>query len=215
MRVELVSFHYAEYWSPLSMALSDQHNVLFILDSANGQYELSSPLREAISKGPRFAGFPASDGSMHRLIGKAAVDAAKVPTGVIHVQEVYKCIPTWANDVLRYSIPLVLTAHGPLTHSGPFNRRAAAVVPCRARLRAHADCLIVHGDDCGASGAKESPTSVSALRRYRTGFLVAGSQQLSRTHQRSYSSGASNPKKGSNFSSRPEGYSCKGDLSPA
>jgi hypothetical protein len=193
MRVELASFHYAEYWSPLSMALSDRHNVLFILDSANAQYELSSPLREAISKGPRFAGFPPAAAQCTVLIGKAAEDAAKVPTGVIHVQEVYKCIPTWANDVLRYSIQLVLTAHDPLPRSGPFNRRAAAVVPCRARLRAHADCLIVHGDDCGASGAKESPTSVSAVRRYRTGFLVAGSQQLSPTPQRSYSSGASNP----------------------
>jgi glycosyltransferase involved in cell wall biosynthesis len=147
MRIALVSFHYAEYASRLAMALSERHEVLLILDSANAQYELSSSLRDAVVKGPQVRWFP----RQRRLnapfqLARLLSTLLSFRPDVIHVQEVYKCIPTWANDVLRYSIPLVLTAHDPLPHSGLLDRRAAAAVPCRERLRAHANCLIVHGD---------------------------------------------------------------------
>jgi len=147
MRVALVSFHYAEYASRLAMALSARHEVLLILDAANAQYELSSSLREAVVEGPHVRWFP----RQRRL--NAPFELARLlwtlrgfRPNVIHVQEVYRGIPTGANDVLRYSIPLLLTAHDPLPHSGLLGRRAVAAVPCRARLRAHADCVIVHGD---------------------------------------------------------------------
>jgi glycosyltransferase involved in cell wall biosynthesis len=147
MRVALVSFHYAEYSSRLAMALSAQHEVLLILDSANAQYELSSPLREAIVERRLVRWFP----RQRRLnapfeLARLLWTLRRFQPDVIHVQEVYKCLPTWANDVLRSSVPLVLTAHDPMPHSGGLDRRAAAALPCRVRLRALADCVIVHGD---------------------------------------------------------------------
>lgn len=147
MRVALVSFHYAEYSSRLAMALNAQHDVLLILDSANAHYELSSSLRKAVVEGPLVRWFP----RQRRLNAPFALarllwTLKNFRPDVIHVQEVYKCVPTWVNDVLRSSIPLVLTAHDPMPHSGPLDRRAAAALSCRARLRAHADYLIVHGD---------------------------------------------------------------------
>lgn len=172
MRVALVSFHYAEYSSRLAMALSERHEVLLILDSANAQYELSSSLREAILKGPLVRWFP----RQRRL--NAPFELARLlwtlrsfRPDVIHVQEVYKCIPTWANDVLRYSIPLVLTAHDPLPHSGLLDRRAAAAVPCRARLRAHADCLIVHGDRLRNEWSEREPDLSPRLASVPHGVL--------------------------------------------
>lgn len=147
MRIALVSIHYAEYSSRLAMALSQQHEVLLILDSSNAQYELSSSLRQAIRRGLQVCWLP----RQRRLnapfqLARLLATLLRFQPDVIHVQEVYKCIPTWVNDVLRYSIPLVLTAHDPLPHSGLLDRRAAAAIPCRERLRERADCLIVHGD---------------------------------------------------------------------
>ncbi|MBR1132239.1 glycosyltransferase family 4 protein [Bradyrhizobium iriomotense] len=147
MRVALVSLHYAEYSSRLAMALSRHHDVMLILDATNARYELSSALRDAIIERGLVRWFP----RQRRL--NAPIELVRLVwtlrsfrPDVIHVQEIYKCIPTWANDVLRYSIPLVLTAHDPLPHSGLLDRRAAAAIPCRGRLRDHADRLIVHGD---------------------------------------------------------------------
>jgi glycosyltransferase involved in cell wall biosynthesis len=158
MRVALVSFHYAEYSSRLAMALSAQHEVLLILDSTNAQYELSSSLRDASVPGLRVRWFP----QQRRLnapfeLARLLWTLRRFRPDVIHVQEVYRCIPTWANDVLRYSTPLVLTAHDPLPHSGFLGRRAAAAVPCRERLRAHADCLIVHGDRLRSEWSEREP----------------------------------------------------------
>ena len=175
MRVALVSFHYAEYASRLAKALSARHEVLLILDSANAQYELSSSLREAIVKGPLVRWFP----RQRRL--NAPIELARLlwtlrrfRPDVIHVQEVYKCIPTWANDVLRYSIPLVLTAHDPVPHSGLLDRRAAAALPCRARLRAHADCVIVHGDRLRNEWTEREPDFSSRLASVPHGVLGSG-----------------------------------------
>lgn len=158
MRIALVSFHYAEYASRLAIALSQQHDVLLILDSANAQYELSSSLRQAVVKGPQVRWFP----RQRRLnapiqLARLLATLLRFKPDVIHVQEVYKCIPTWVNDALRYSIPLVLTAHDPLPHSGVLDRRAAAAISCRERLRNHADHLIVHGDRLKAEWCDRQP----------------------------------------------------------
>ncbi|WP_407180056.1 glycosyltransferase family 4 protein [Bradyrhizobium sp. STM 3562] len=172
MRVALLSFHYAEYSARLAMALNAQHDVLLILDRSNAQYELSSSLRDAIVQGRLVRWFP----RQRRL--NAPFELARLlwtlrsfRPDVIHVQEVYKCIPTWANDVLRYSIPLVLTAHDPLPHSGFLGRRSAAALPCRERLRAHADCLIVHGDRLRKEWSEREPDISPRLASIPHGIL--------------------------------------------
>jgi glycosyltransferase involved in cell wall biosynthesis len=172
MRVALISFHYAEYSSRLAMALAARHEVLLILDSSNAQYELSSSLRKAVVKGPQVRWFP----RQRRLnspfqLARLLWTLRRFRPDVIHVQEVYKCIPTWANDVIRYSIPLVLTAHDPLPHSGLLDRRAAAALPCRARLRSHADCLIVHGDRLRNEWSEREPDLSPRLAAVPHGVL--------------------------------------------
>ena len=146
MRVALVSFHYAEYASRLALALDRHHEVLLILDSSNAEYDLSRSLRDALVRRGNVVWFKQlrrRSAPLHVM--RLTREIRRFRPDVIHVQEVLSCVPTWTNDVLRYSIPLVVTVHDPVPHSGA-DQRWAEKFPCRLRLRAHADRLIVHGE---------------------------------------------------------------------
>jgi len=146
VRVALVSFHYAEYASRLALALDRHHEVLLILASSNAEYDLSKSLRDALLKRGNVVWFKQlTRRSAPFHVMRLTREIRRFRPDVIHVQEVLSCVPTWTNDVLRYSIPLVVTVHDPVPHSGA-DQRLAERYPCRFRLRAHADRLIVHGE---------------------------------------------------------------------
>ncbi|MEH2516383.1 glycosyltransferase involved in cell wall biosynthesis [Bradyrhizobium sp. AZCC 1610] len=147
MRVALVSFHYAEYASRLALALDRYHEVLLILDSSNAQYDLSKSLRNALVRrgNALWFGQQRRRSALFHVI-RLTHEMRRFRPDVIHVQEVASRVPTWANDVLRYSIPLVVTVHDPVPHSGADRRWAEKSEGYRARLRTRADRLIVHGE---------------------------------------------------------------------
>ncbi|KRR10490.1 hypothetical protein CQ12_10590 [Bradyrhizobium jicamae] len=147
MKVALVSFHYAEYASRLALALDRSHEVLLILDSSNAEYDLSKSLRDALVRRGNVLWF----GKMRRRSAlihamRLTCEMRRFRPDVIHVQEVTNCVPTWTNDVLRYSTPLVVTVHDPVPHSGADRRVALKSEAYRIRLRTRADRLIVHGE---------------------------------------------------------------------
>lgn len=147
MRVALVSFHYAEYASRLALALDRYHEVLLILNSSNAEHDLSKSLRDELVRRGNVLWF----GQLRRR--SALIHAIRLTReirrfrpDVIHVQEVTSCVPTWTNDALRYSTPLVVTVHDPVPHSGADRRVAEKSAAYRMRLRTRADRLIVHGE---------------------------------------------------------------------
>ena len=147
MKVALVSFHYAEYASRLALALDRCHDVLLILDSSNAEYDLSNSLRDTLVKRGNVRWF----GKLRRRSALIHVmrlmrEMRRFRPDVIHIQEVASCVPTWTNDVLRYSTPLVVTVHDPVPHSGADRRVAEKSEAYRIRLRTRADRLIVHGE---------------------------------------------------------------------
>lgn len=147
MRVALVAFHYAEYTSRLALALGRCHDVLLILDSSNAEYDLSKSLRDDLARRGNVLWF----GQLRRRsalihVMRLTREMRRFRPDVIHVQEVTSCVPTWTNDVLRYSTPLVVTVHDPLPHSGADRSVAEKSEAYRIRLRSRADRLIVHGE---------------------------------------------------------------------
>ena len=147
MKVALISFHFAEYASRLALALDAWHEVLLILDSADAEYELSRSLRDALVRRGNVLWFK------RQRRRRAALDVIRLMRemrrfrpDVIHVQEMGSRVATWTNDLLRYSIPLILTVHDPVFHSGADRLRSERFPPWIGRLRARADRLIVHGE---------------------------------------------------------------------
>jgi glycosyltransferase involved in cell wall biosynthesis len=138
MRVSLVSLHYAEYSSRLALALSTHHEVLLCLNADNAQYELSTALRSSVLDrlDVRWLGHPRRR-SLPFHTAKLAMAIRRFRPNVLHVQEERSWVPAWTNKLLGNSIPLVLTVHDPLPHSGSVFRET--------QLRAQADRVIVHG----------------------------------------------------------------------
>ena len=143
MKVVLIALHFAEYASHLALALDEGHEVLLILEEANGAFELSGSLRDALVKRGNVLWFGRQrrrSAPFHTL--RLLYEIQRFRPDVIHVQEIGSCVPAWVNDLLRYSIPLVLTVHDPVPHSG----EEECVSTYNNRLRANADRLIVHGE---------------------------------------------------------------------
>jgi glycosyltransferase involved in cell wall biosynthesis len=147
VKVALISFHFAEYASRLALALDARHEVLLGLDSANAAFELSTSLRDALVRRGNVLWFGRQrrrSAPFHTI--RLMREIRRFRPDVIHVQEMSSCVPTWANDLLGYSIPLVVTVHDPVLHSGEDQRVSEKSLSYRGRLRARADRLIVHGE---------------------------------------------------------------------
>jgi glycosyltransferase involved in cell wall biosynthesis len=146
VKVALVSFHFAEYASRLALALDARHEVLLALETANAASELSSSLRDALVRRGNVLWFGRQrrrTAPFHAI--RLMREMRRFRPDVIHVQEMGSCVATWANGLLGYSIPLIVTVHDPVLHSGE-DQRVCEKQIYRGRLRAHADRLIVHGE---------------------------------------------------------------------
>lgn len=147
MKVALVSFHFAEYASRLALALDARHEVLLILEAANSEFELSRSLRDALVRRGNVLLFGRQrrrSAPFHAI--RLMREMRRFRPDVIHVQETGSRAAVWANDLLGYSIPLIVTVHDPVLHSGDDRRLGERSASHRGRLRARADRLIVHGE---------------------------------------------------------------------
>lgn len=149
MKVALFAFHFAEYSYRLACALADQqHEVLFFMHRDNAVQELGekilaqpAPHLEIIflpKRGPKDPGI-----LMNAL--RIVAELKRFGPDVIHYQESLNYAFTLAQH-LFHRIPLVLTIHDHIPHSGVDTKVSASVRLHRKYLRKHADLVIVHGE---------------------------------------------------------------------
>ncbi len=172
MKIALVAFHFAEYASRLALALDAGHEVLLILDEANAEFELSSSLRDALVKRGSVLWFGRQrrrTALFHAISLMCAIQRFR--PDVIHVQETGSHVITLVNALLRYSIPLIVTVHDPVEHSGHDRRYLEKQRYWQASLRAHADRLIVHGEKMREELAGKEPKLSSRLASVPHGML--------------------------------------------
>jgi glycosyltransferase involved in cell wall biosynthesis len=154
VRIAIVALHFAEYASRLALALAAKHDVLLLLRPSNAQRELTAELRSMLEasvrvrlieprrrRDPRVLG---TSFAMNRLIRPFAPD-------VLHVQELHPLLGGWTTLSFRKRIPVVLTVHDPVNHSGD------GPAPDRLRwqilmwFRRRTSRLIVHGPQMRAA----------------------------------------------------------------
>jgi glycosyltransferase involved in cell wall biosynthesis len=154
MRIALLALHFAEYASRLALALSQKHEVLLLLGSANAQAELADDLRAQLHarvsvrsvdhRRLRDPGFLGTVLSINRMVRHFSPD-------VLHLQETYLAYLALSIWSLRRHFPMVLTVHDIAPHS----RRDFRKERLYARwLRGQANRLIVHGTQTQAESEK-------------------------------------------------------------
>ena len=147
MRIALLALHFAEYAARLALALSAKHEVLLVLEAANARHELSDDLWAELEQSvavrciklprlrePRLL-------SVNLEINRFLRD---FDPEILHVQEYHPAFIGWAMLSFRRRIPVILTVHDHIQHSGgiPKDGWKWKVVQW-FRLKAHR--VIVHG----------------------------------------------------------------------
>lgn len=159
MRIALLALHFAEYASRLALALAAKHEVLLVLRSGNALSELPDELRAELSRSlaVRAVELPRlrdprvlrTVHAIHRILRDFSPD-------ILHVQEFHPAYVGWTILSLRRHIPVVLTVHDHVPHSGVFstdNWRWKVV----RWFRLKADRVIVHGPRMRAELAELTP----------------------------------------------------------
>lgn len=147
MRIALLALHFAEYAARLALGLSDKHEVLLVLRSSNARDELTDDLRELLSRkvttrfiephrkrDPRIlcTGF-----FLNRILLDFSPD-------VLHIQEVNPVMVGWTLFSYRTRIPVLITVHDPVHHSGGLSKHGWQW-KFVTWFRGRAGRLIVHG----------------------------------------------------------------------
>jgi glycosyltransferase involved in cell wall biosynthesis len=147
MRIALVALHFAEYASRLAVALSTRHDVLLVLRSSNAQSELTDELRAQLSGKVRLITFEPRRRRDPRVLG-TGLHLSRIlrdfAPQVVHMQETSPELGGWVLLSWRRRIPVVLTVHDPVHHSGglPGNGWQWKIVTW---FRRKASRVIVHG----------------------------------------------------------------------
>jgi glycosyltransferase involved in cell wall biosynthesis len=125
VRIALLALHFAEYASRLALAISAKHEVLLVLRSSNAQSELTDDLRALLDQKitvrclePRRMRDPRILGTsllINRILGDFAPD-------LLHIQENHPLLGGWTFLSYRRRIPVVLTVHDPVPHSGRLSK---------------------------------------------------------------------------------------------
>ena len=125
MRIALLALHFAEYASQLALGLSDQHEVLLVLRSSNARNELTDDLRAQLDKKvtvrflePRRMRDPRILGTVLQL-NRILRDFSPE---VLHIQEVHPVLVGWTFLSFRRRIPVLITVHDPVHHSGGLSK---------------------------------------------------------------------------------------------
>jgi glycosyltransferase involved in cell wall biosynthesis len=145
MRIALVGFHFAEIVARLAVALSARHEVEvhFSIFAANN--ELTAQLRRHLETRARVHYHPRPHRKNMIQDGwRLARAITRFRPDIVHMQEAGGWT-LWTARLFSPSLPLVLTVHDPLPHSGDAAARARTQW-ANDRLRRAADAIIVHGD---------------------------------------------------------------------
>jgi glycosyltransferase involved in cell wall biosynthesis len=147
VRIALLALHFAEYASRLALALSAEHEVLLVLRADNAAHELPDDLRAELARSVsvRFVELPrrrdprtlAVNLAINRILRDFAPD-------VLHLQEYHPAYTGWTVLSFRKRVPVVMTVHDHLPHSGGLPKDAL-VWRLAQWIRRGANRLIVHG----------------------------------------------------------------------
>ena len=151
MRIALLALHFAEYAGRLALALSAKHEVLLILRSSNAQNELTDDLRAQLYKSVSVRSLEPRRMRDPRILGTSLLVnrmLREFSPDVLHLQEIHPFLGGWTFLSNRRRIPVVLTVHDPVQHSGGlatdgwqwkvvtwFRRQASRVIVHGPRMR--------------------------------------------------------------------------------
>ncbi len=152
-----MALHFAEYASRLAIALAAKHEVLLLLRASNADSELTPDLRGLLERSVDVRYLKVRRHRDPRVLGTSvAINRAirRFSPAVLHVQELNPLLGGWTLLSLRKNVPVVMTVHDPVSHSGGpptdglfwktimwFRRRASRLIVHGPRTRADLEGL--------------------------------------------------------------------------
>jgi glycosyltransferase involved in cell wall biosynthesis len=147
VKVALLALHFAEYAGRLALALAPRHEVLLVLRPSNARDELSDELRAQLKRtvtvrcfelprrrDPRFWGIGIY---VNRILRSFSPE-------LLHIQEIHPVLGAWTFLSFYKRIPVVVTVHDPVQHSGGLSRHGLTW-KIQTWFRRSASRVIVHG----------------------------------------------------------------------
>jgi glycosyltransferase involved in cell wall biosynthesis len=147
VRIALLALHFAEYASRLALALSASHEVLLVLRTSNAGHELSDDLRAELARSVSVRFIELSRlRSPRTLVVHAEINrmVRDFSPDVLHLHEIHPAWTGWTILSFRRRIPLVITVHDHVPHSGGKSRDTWHWKAVQW-VRRGAHRLIVHG----------------------------------------------------------------------
>ncbi|KAF0219930.1 MAG: group 1 glycosyl [Geobacteraceae bacterium] len=157
MRIALLSFHFAEYALSLAEALSEQHEVLLMLDRKNASCEVGTVCGGHGALTIRYLdNLTFLNPGIFANILTIVREIVRFRPDVIHGQEVFRDYFTPVLPFFRRH-PFVLTIHDHKPHSGADSRIGFRERQYKSYLRHRADAVIVHGERIRSETEELSP----------------------------------------------------------
>ena len=191
VRIALLALHFAEYASRLAVALAAKHEVLLLLRASNADNELTADLRGLVERSVDVRYLEVRRHRDPRVLGTSiAINRAIRPfsPAVLHVQEPNPLLAGWTIMSLRKNLPVVMTVHDPVSHSGGpptdslfwktlmwFRRRASRLIVHGPRMQAELEGLdghLAHRVDVIPHGVLGQVGGRSGLSRQRVGDVL-------------------------------------------
>jgi glycosyltransferase involved in cell wall biosynthesis len=125
MRIALLALHFAEYAGRLALALSEKHEVMLVLRSSNEQSELTDELRARLKRTVTVRSIEPRRKRDPRILGTSiAINRIlrDFSPELLHIQETNPVLGGWTFLSFRRRIPVVLTVHDPVMHSGGLHK---------------------------------------------------------------------------------------------
>jgi glycosyltransferase involved in cell wall biosynthesis len=147
VRIALLALHFAEYASRLALALSAKHEVLLVLRSSNARDEIPGDLRALLDQTVTVRSFEPRRRRDPRVLGTGLLInriLRSFSPEILHIQETHLELGGWTFLSFRRRIPVVLTVHDPVQHSGGIPKHSWRW-KIATWFRRKASRLIVHG----------------------------------------------------------------------
>jgi glycosyltransferase involved in cell wall biosynthesis len=157
VRIALLALHFAEYASRLAIGLAAKHEVLLVLRASNAEAELTPELRALVERLVNVRYIEVRRHRDPRVLGTSLeINRAlrSFRPAVLHVQELNPLLGGWTILSQRRNVPVVMTVHDPVSHSGGpptdglfwkslmwFRRRASRLIVHGPRMQADLEGL--------------------------------------------------------------------------
>lgn len=171
MKIALIALHFAEYATRLALALAVQHTVQLHLTASNAGRELHPGLRDRLRRSVDLRVHPHPARKYAPIHGaRLAAALRRFRPDVVHAQEAAEWTVV-ASRMLGPRVPLVLTVHDPLPHSGQDMATRRRTAWASARLRRGADAAIVHGESVVPDMLTAEPSLAGRVHSVMHGIL--------------------------------------------